>query len=318
MGRTRGHHGTGWPKAREPGWRTAPGVRPEEESSMAASGFLRGMARRLLPEAATAYIQNRAYLAMDAGSLLRHGPNAPRKYQLAYWPPAAITEAMAPDAFGWVDKDAVDPDLKLVEFSHDLIRDGDWDRQTVPVEARKTYQGTWQRIRGTPWEETEEFSIFVRAARDGRPLEGLDTRDAILRRYAALDRMIAELRRGGEIRPRCEFQPGFREKGGIGVAIARDGRVLFALSGNHRLAAATALGKEIVPVTIQHVHPGALASGGWARFRRESDRLGALHHRRKARSAHPAGATRGTKARPSDPVFLGVPLKRAGLALEDS
>jgi hypothetical protein len=247
---------------------------------MHGSGLLLGVARRFLPGGATAHIQNRAYLAMDARSILKYGPHAPRKYQLAFWPPAAITEAMVPGSLEWAERDVVGFDPEPAEYSHDLIRDGEWDQRTIPIEAVTSYRSTLKRLKGTPWEETKEFSLLLQAAERARPLEGLDTRDAILRRYAALDRMIAELRLGGEIRPRREFRPGFREKGGIGVAIARDGRVLFALSGNHRLAAATALDKEIVPVTIQHVHPGALASGAWARFRRESKRLGKIYHHR--------------------------------------
>lgn len=78
-------------------------------------------------------------------------------------------------------------------------------------------------------------------------------------RYAKLDFLIEDLKRGGSFREREVF----REMNGIYVHFGAGGEAIFGGGGAHRLAICRALGLRRIPVQVGIVHSDFVRSGGY-------------------------------------------------------
>jgi hypothetical protein len=203
---------------------------------------------------------NRIRLA-DFRTMLEIGLNSPRKFMTLYVPPKDIGRVVVAPGFGVHRKK-----------SPQVLLGGDWDRDALRWEDRTENEtgailaGMRARILdGVSWEETGLYDRMERLIARHGSYDRCCCRDDIVRRYAALDGLIAFARAHGRLRHRAEIGPGFRELGGIDVAMGRDGEVLKSGGGGHRLAVAQVLDLPVIPVCVNIVHPLAVSSGHWKR-----------------------------------------------------
>jgi hypothetical protein len=202
----------------------------------------------------------------DRLNRLRFGADGPRSDEPLFVDPAALTLGYRPDPGHGA------PAFRRGDSGR--VVGGDWDRSVAPLgDTVKAAAIRRHFLDGVPWEDTGIFeATMAHIARKGQS-DGLRSLDDVRARYAAVDALHDEVRQTGRLRLRCELPGWFRrEHGGILAHVARDGRVLKAGGGVHRLTIAQILGLPEVPVQVGVVHPGAVAAGHLARLRRS--RLG--------------------------------------------
>ena len=155
------------------------------------------------------------------------------------------------------------------------IAPGEWDLHVAELSGRGKSVALRKRfVEGAAWEETGIYDIIRRAiARKGGVFDGCRTQADIVARYDRIDRLYAEVREEGRMRTPWEIEPQPKaQRNGIRVRMARDGRLLFAGRGHHRLAVGKALRLRHVPVALEIAHPNAVLSGRLGERRRERDR----------------------------------------------
>jgi hypothetical protein len=196
--------------------------------------------------------RNTIVVLVDFFTWLRYRTSGLNKYQRLYVSPKQIRfgyQNPPPHHFG-------------------VIRYRDWDQELVPV--MHALGGVplrcRQRIRDqVSWEETGEIrSLVAKKVGGGKIPPELENR--IRHRYELLDGVIQELSQTRYLRSRNEYEKlSFREKGGIGVIVNRDGS-LSLCDGHHRFGIAHALDVESIPVALYAVHPEYVKNGGWKKF----------------------------------------------------
>lgn len=195
-------------------------------------------------------------LVRDAGSLVRYGRNAPLRFQRVW--------------FDAVECDRVSRAFRGGDWSGQVVG-GAWDLDTEDVDARPILSMCRRRWEdGASWEEVGAYERLMTRIRDRNgPADGCLTLDEVVARYVALDALFDQVRAEGRLRPAPELPgPSFRERGGIRVHVDRDGGVIFASAGNHRLAIARILGLRDVPGELGVVHAEAIRR--WRRRRHRS------------------------------------------------
>ena len=214
------------------------------------------------------------YFLVDSRAILRFGLRAPRIHELLWCRTADIRTATR--FLEW--QDALPEEVQMFRRGHpdwhdDFIASGDWDQWLTPLREVPVIDRTVRRYRdGLSWEAVGEVD-YIRdcIARTGRPKDGCMTLADIIRRLERLDRLHAFIMAGGlllpqkDVRRRC-----FREYGGIGAGLRRDGTLVWIGGGAHRLGIALATGLEHLPVCISRVHPHAILSGAYGQLRLQS------------------------------------------------
>ena len=197
-------------------------------------------------------------------------PTGPLRYELLFAAPNALDLSYLPDP------------PRAPAFRHGWWRGtvgGDWDRHTFPTGERHKIVACRRRFEdNASWEDSGMFFLMRdRIARSG-PFDGCRTEADIRARYEKVDALFERVREEGRLRLRWELDGAEQgERLGIRVHMARDGRLLFAGRGHHRLAIARALRLSSVPVGLVIAHSDAVRNGHLERRRRErADRLEAL------------------------------------------
>jgi len=195
----------------------------------------------------------------------RHGVRPPKLHGTLYVSPADVVERIDPEHL---------PAGRLREVFGRVIVRSDWD-----LRRRRLSNGRKRRVltrlaQGFSPEQSGYLAWMERqAARPGWN-HGCKTAAQIMGRADVLVSMIAEIRATGRLRRRAEVERwSFRERGGIGIAIARDGTLIKTSNGDHRLFFAQGLELSAIPVAVVAVHPLALKNGSWARRVAHSDLL---------------------------------------------
>ena len=162
------------------------------------------------------------------------------------------------------------------------VMDGNWDLMTAPIAAHPTYQGLREHFQdGVEWQKTKMFH-----APSFTYLKRAETFHAKCSQRDALYESIAE--RGlladftAEEHERDKFNEG--DVKNVMVLIGRDGELIFAGRGWHRLSIAKMLGLESIPVQV------LLRHRIWQEIREEiafAPRLGELSDRTKSCLGHP-------------------------------
>ena len=147
-------------------------------------------------------------------------------------------------------------------FDMGRVLSGDWDREAggvanpllaedrIIVGIRRRY------VDGVPWAETGviEHKLFQIARSPRGVIDGCRNREDLERRYAALDEVAASIRSDGyRTGPDLETK-SVRGYDGISVSIGRDGQLLLATGGLHRLGILQAMGYEKIPVYVVTRH----------------------------------------------------------------
>lgn len=195
----------------------------------------------------------------DGVNRVLRGPQAPRAQERIWVDPQDLGRT-------YIRNPDVTPDFKRRHSG--LVIGGDWDKMTEPTDqSRKIAACLAHFVDDVPWENTGIFTWMQdMIARRGR-FDSCRTLDDIKTRYAAIDRLYADIRNSG-FRDETVMRSGApRLPEGVFVHIDRHGDPIFGAIGNHRLAIARALGLGRIPAQIGVVHPDAMATGALQRYR---------------------------------------------------
>ncbi|MEJ6399382.1 hypothetical protein [Yoonia sp. 208BN28-4] len=203
----------------------------------------------------------------DVSNLLRYGRHAPLTHERLFVDPQDIKLKWSPRKL---------PErIPFHEAISGTVRDGDWDLAVKQVCKERKYRACAARfVNGKSWEDTGIIdNLMKKIARDGE-VDGCFSRAELLARYAALDRLYAEIRAAGRLKTRDEIGGhGLREELGILCHIGRDGTLIRARNGHHRFAVAQILKLPVIPIQIGFVHKNALRSGQFQALRVRSRQL---------------------------------------------
>ncbi|MEI4264198.1 hypothetical protein [Roseovarius sp. D0-M9] len=197
------------------------------------------------------------FLASDLLLRLKHGPETPRKYQLLFVRPQDVCL----NHIGSVGLLLQSPD----RFSG-AVDGGDWDclERLNPqcLEIRTVLEK--RILEGLSWEDSGEIDRMLSLVDREGSFDHCKSLEDVTQRNRNLDKIIAFVRGTGTLLTRREMSAfAFREMDGIATVVARDGRLLLAYSGTHRLAIVQSLGAPVIPVAIALVHSECLTNGTW-------------------------------------------------------
>lgn len=151
---------------------------------------------------------------------------------------------------------------------------GDWDRQRAPLMSHPKQKALRRHlVDGVPWRETGLYEIILKGIRERGMCDGCRNLRDIERRYSDLDRTYDRIRADGRLRVPWELEPGpSAQATGVRVRLDRQGRIMFAGRGNHRLALAKML-EHPIPVALHIAHPQAVRDGHLECLRRRRDEI---------------------------------------------
>jgi len=130
---------------------------------------------------------------------------------------------------------------------------GDWDQQLTHLTRNDSlYEGLVDRYeQGIPWRETNFYTQQLERIERGERAWGCSTIGELRTRYESLDDVYESMRTEGYQSARELVDgPTWRALDEIGVHVARDGELLFAGDGNHRIRLAKLLELDTVVVRI--------------------------------------------------------------------
>ena len=179
-----------------------------------------------------------------------YGPDAPQSDECIYVRPRDVLHGYR-NAGG-------NPPLRRQESGR--VVDGDWDLRRHDLSSHlKLDSSRMHYVEGVPWEQTPLFDGMMRAVAKGKRPDGCTSREDVVARYEALDRVFEEVQRRGRLLTRAELPEYFRrEHGGILIHIGRDGTLLRASGGMHRFAIAKILDLPEMPAQLGAVHREAV------------------------------------------------------------
>lgn len=136
-----------------------------------------------------------------------------------------------------------------------MIKDGDWDKNILPVEDLDIVRGARSRfVQHMSWQETEYYRNWLDdILSDSCSRYAIRTKEDLDKHCARLDCLYEEIRDNG-YKPQSELrEPEYGNAAPVEheivVHIDRDGRFLFC-DGRRRLSTALALGIEKIPVKV--------------------------------------------------------------------
>lgn len=138
---------------------------------------------------------------------------------------------------------------------------GDWDRNLSPVEEKPRFRAVYSRYRdGCSWEETGIIDYYYDRIEECGRYDGCYSREDVEHRYQLIDQMYESMQTDGY---RVEEIDHWLDH--ICVHITRNGEVVHAGNGNHRLAIAQVLELDTIPVRVVVRH------GKWQALREHHD-----------------------------------------------
>lgn len=177
---------------------------------------------------------------------LRYGPLSPRPNQQLRVSPGALVDRYSPKSNGG---------QVIGSRRTGQVLDGDQHR--TAFKGTPKYKACAARFRdGLSWDESGVITYSLNRIAKTGPFDGCATRNDILARYAALDRLWESVQDTGQMPPAPTHA-----KDSILVHIDQDGELLFGNQGFHRLAIAQIAGLETITVSLGVVHTDALRKG---------------------------------------------------------
>lgn len=207
-----------------------------------------------------------AALGWDIKNYVRYGKRRPKKYQLAWCDPADIklsTVYFIPVEDGYLrhgqQRDVASMRSKYRQF----ITAGDWDQNVVKIDDVSIIHRTKERFQqDVSWRAVGEIDWMMKNIRKFSIQDGCTNIEDVLQRCDQLDALFHSVARDEGLLPQRKLHRfAFREAGGIGVGIDRDGQLIWVKGGAHRLAMAQVLGLSKIPICLQIVHEDAVKSG---------------------------------------------------------
>lgn len=194
------------------------------------------------------------YWFFDLVELIRFGSGHPKKYELL-----------------WVRTQDVEKGFKVWRPHHaGVVRNRSWQLGLVDVDdACGGIPGVARRRveKNESWEECGELErVILERKNNGQSHEPADHdfQKHWDRRYSQLNSVIDEVRETRRLRTMAEFLRSgrFRERGGIGVSLDDDGRIILT-EGHHRFGIIKGLGIEKIPVALYAIHPRFMETPDW-------------------------------------------------------
>lgn len=206
------------------------------------------------------FVRSVAALLVGPVQTLVHwrGPSRlPQRHQRLYVRPSAIEHRVRSERVSIG---------RIADVLGKVLVPGDWGLDRRPLAGRKR-RALIKLAQGEgPVQSGYVAWMEEQAAKPGHN-HGCRTLEDILGRAAQLEALIADLAGSRRLRERREREPWtFRERGGIQVAVARDGTVMHVSDGDHRLAFCQTLELDAIPVSVLAVHPDAVRNGACDRL----------------------------------------------------
>lgn len=201
-----------------------------------------------------------AIFGRDFNNIIRYGFSAPRHSQLFYLDPQEVRQTI--NAKKWHRNDT------------GKIVDGDWDLCVNNIDDVKKIKMVKERLlKDMTWEEVGVYKHMQELLEKHSCFDDCKSLDDVFIRYERIDKMIENLRSGGDYVKRSDISRGnFRESGGVFIHIGRNGEYIFGRSGCHRLAIAQSLGIKKIPAQVGVVHKIAVENGFWRKILQEGSR----------------------------------------------
>jgi len=170
------------------------------------------------------------------------------------------TRYFVPKKGGFLHSGQEIPKRNLDRLSGRFIIGGDWDLHFVPINDVKLFQRTIERYsQKRSWESVSEINWMMENIAEYGVQDGCLSLADVLSRCNRFDQLKEALEKGERLVPQKQMNPrNFRERGGIGVAIARNGDLIWFDNGAHRLAIAHFLRLKEIPVCIHMIHAEAV------------------------------------------------------------
>ena len=190
----------------------------------------------------------RQRIVRDSLNVLRYGQEAPRWNELIWVDPRSCLGNPFPKQKGYLKSD-----------SARVINTWPKTEPGPPTQDERIKACLDHWVDGLSWEETGRIDEWHALIHAGDSAYGCRTRQDIIDRCAAWDRLFERVKSEGRLRSQQELRgPKHRELGGIGVHVGPDGRIYKGRDGHHRFAIALALGLTVIPATVGLVYRGSL------------------------------------------------------------
>jgi hypothetical protein len=150
---------------------------------------------------------------------------------------------------------------------------GDWDvSNLVDFEDGIIYKSICDIVHKKEWKETPLYSHIFKNMQNGNPKWDCDTAEKCVQRGKYLLDLYDDIKNIGNIvlrgdlaKYKLKSKSSFGKNDCIQVAIGRNGQILFASNGSHRLSIAKILGIPTVPVMVCRRHVE------WEKYRTKVD-----------------------------------------------
>jgi len=216
------------------------------------------------------YIKRLHYIRRDIVNVLRFGKRVPLTYQLFFVETKAV---------GHVLKDR----SKLNQADSGRIVDGSWDQDVIKIADDKKYLTIYNEI--VKNKSFTKSGKLVEMYKNSKKYN----EQKIIKRYDDLEKTRINIEKSGYLATQVEVSSNsFRQKGGIVIHFGRNGDLIFAHAGYHRLALANYKQIKIIPVAIGAVHKQSIINGKFQEFmlrsnafKEDYERLVAVHSARE-------------------------------------
>lgn len=163
---------------------------------------------------------------------------------------------------------------RIAELLGKVVIGGDWDLVREPLEDTEKRRTLIALAEGLGPVASGYVERLQKLIEGGESEKGAVDLESAFARAACLEQIINHMRASGRLMERKEIEPWtFRERGGINVAICRDGTVVKVRDGDHRFTFSQALSIEAIPVSVVAVHPLALQNGSYRKIEESSRAL---------------------------------------------
>lgn len=147
-------------------------------------------------------------------------------------------------------------DENFINKRHKFIVGGEWDKLTTRIENLGPYFRYMKRLSDKKsWEDVGEIEWLMKRIKQLGVQDSCRTLEDIYNRLQKIDQICNTVKRMGRLKEMKEIRKFvFREKGGVGIGIGREGELIWIGDGAHRLAMAKFFGFIKIPATLLIVH----------------------------------------------------------------
>jgi hypothetical protein len=135
-------------------------------------------------------------------------------------------------------------------------RDGDWDKQLIPIESHLLYKSYIQHfVNGAPWESTPFYEFALKSIELGQPFrDEYDTPEELQRRFKKCDQLYDTIKREGYKSNHQLYSEGklhniLELRDEVTVNLSRDESIILN-DGWHRFTTARLLNIPTIPVRL--------------------------------------------------------------------